>query len=105
MIEFKTWEEYDSTIIEARLRVTVRTYIPNEYIDALTYPFLDEKIVKKQLASEINNILYGEITNKLLCLNDKIFKMVYSDSCTKIDIVQELTKNINEIIHSYEDNI
>lgn len=102
MIEFKTWEEDDSTIIEARLRVTARTYIPNEYI---TYLNWDEKIAKKQLASEINNRLYGEITNKLLCLNDKISKMVYYDSCTRIDIIKELTKDINEIIDSYDDNI
>ena len=101
MIEFKTWEEYESTIIEARLRVTARTYIPNEYI---TYLNWDEKIAKKQLTSAINNRLYGEITDRLLNLNDRISKMVYSDSCTRIDIIKELHKDINEVIRSY-DNI
>ena len=101
MKEFKTWEEDDTTIIEARLRLTARTYIPN----TLPYHHWVEKIAKKQLTSAINNRLYGEITDRLLNLNDKLSKMVYSDSCTRIDIVEELTKNINEIIHSYEDNI
>lgn len=101
MIEYRTWKEDDSTIIEARLLVTARTYKPN----TLPYPHWVEKVVKKQLTSAINNRLYGEITDRLLNLNDRISKMVYSDSCTRIDIVEELTKNINEIIHSYEDNI
>lgn len=102
MIEFRTWEEDDTTIIEARLRITARTYIPNEYI---TYPNRIEKIAKKQLASGINNRLYGEITDKLLSLNDKISKMVYSDLYTRIDIVKELHKDINEVIRNYDDNI
>ena len=102
MIEYRTWEEEDSTVIEARLRVTVRTYIPNEYIK---YHHWVEKVARKQLTSAINNKLYGEITDKLLNLNDKMSKMVYSDLYTRIDIVKELHKDINEIIHSYDDNI
>lgn len=100
MIEYRTWKEDDSTIIEARLLVTARTYKPN----TLPYPHWVEKVVKKQLTSAINNRLYGEITDRLLNLNDRISKMVYSDSRTRANISKEVHKDINEIIHSY-DNI
>src|SRR5690606_34317376 len=104
MIEFKTWEDDDNTIIEARLRLTARECIPNYCITTSSDPYWIEKTIKKQLASKINNRLYGEITDRLLNLNDRISKMVYSDSCTRIDIIKELHKDINEVIRSY-DNI
>lgn len=104
MIEFKTWEEDDSTIIEARLRVTARTYIPNEYINTLPYLKGYKDCAKRQLSYEIGRKLYGEIIDKLLVINNKISRMVYSDSCARTNIIKELHKDINEIIHSY-DNI
>ena len=104
MIEFKTWEEYDSTIVEARLRVTARTCIPNEYINTSPYLKWYKDCAKRQLSYEIGRKLYGEIIDKLLAINNKISIMTYSDSRTRESIAVELYKDINEIIHSY-DNI
>lgn len=104
MIEFKTWkEDDDTTIIEAELRLTARTCIPNGDMLTLPYPHWVEKIAKKQLSYVIGRKLYGEITDKLLAINNKISRMEYSDSCTRADIIKELHKNINEMIHRYDD--
>ena len=104
MIEFRTWEENNSTIIEARLRLAARTYIPNEYINTSPYLKWYKDCAKRQLSYKIGRKLYGEIIDKLLVINNKISIMTYSDSHTRANISKEVHKDINEIIHSY-DNI
>lgn len=104
MIEFRTLEEDNSTIIEARLRLTARTYIPNEYINTSPYLKWYKDCAKRQLSYEIGRKLYGEIIDKLLAINNKISIMTYSDSRTRANISKEVHKDINEIINNY-DNI
>ena len=104
LLEFSTWEEDDTTIMEAKLRLTARTYIPNEYINTSPYLKWYKDCAKRQLSYEIGRKLYGEIIDKLLVINNKISIMTYSDSRTRANISKEVHKDINEIIHSY-DNI